>query len=354
MPLRLNHIGRSLVFVSSFLLSVFLASWVNSQGMAQLAEKEKMKIIEGAKKEGQLVYYTGMELEEATIVAREFAKKYPFIKPDLFRSSGEKVLTKLLTEYRAKTFRADIFQASVIQLMQFKNEGFLQKYISPESYVYPEGFKDPEGYWNSFYLLPYVIAYNTNLIPSHEAPKSYEDLLDPRWKGKIGLEAEQYQWFFHLLKIMGKEKGMDFMGKLAGQNLDLRRGHSLILQLVVAGEIPIAVVLYANQVEFLKRGKGAPIEWVRFKGPTITAFNAISITAKAPHPNAAKLFVDFTLSKEGQQILTRFNRIPARPDVSPEPPTLTEGLNLYPARPEELVQNYGETAAQFHKIFKVR
>jgi len=353
MSQQLIHTGRSLVFVSSFLLTFFLASWVNSQGIAELAEKQKIKIIEGAKKEGQLVYYTGMNLDQATVFTQEFVKKYPFIKPEIFRSSGEKVLTKYLTEARAKTYKADVFQASVIQVFQLKEQGLLQRYVSPESNAYPEGFKDPDGYWNAFYLLPYVIGYNTNLISPREAPKSYEDLLNLKWKGKIGLESEEYQWFFHLLKIMGKEKGMDFMRRLATQDLQMRHGHSLLTQLVIAGEIPICVVLYANDVEE-KRTKGAPIDWVRFKGPTITAFNAISIPANPPHSNAAKLFVDFALSREGQQILqTKFYRLPARPDASPGTPSIVEGLNLYPARPEELIKNHKETVAQFKEIFRL-
>lgn len=317
------------------------------------ASGQPLQVVEGAKREGRLVYYTGMELEQATVIAQEFVKKYPFIKPEIFRSSGEKVLTKYLTEARAKTYRADAFQTSVIQVSQLKGEGLLQRYVSSEDKVYPEGFKDRERYWYAFYLLPYVISYNTNLIPAGDAPKSYEDLLNPKRKGKIGLETEEYQWFFHLLKIMGKEKGLDFMRKLAQQDLQMRKGHSLMQQLVIAGEIPIAVVLYANQVEYEKRSRGAPIGWVRFKGPTITAFNAISIPARPPHPNAAKLFLDFSISKEGQEILKRFNRIPARPDVIPEPPDLLKGLNLYPAWPEELLANYKETAAQFKEIFRV-
>ena len=322
-------------------------------GVSFPALGQSIDVIEGAKKEGQLVYYTGMELEQSTVFANEFAKKYPFIKPELFRASGEKVLTKYLTEARAKTYRADIFQASVIQVSQLKGEGLVQKYVSSENKAYPEGFKDREGYWYAFYLLPYVIGYNTNVIPPNEAPKSYEDLLNPKWKGKIGLEAESYQWFFHLLKIMGKEAGLDFMKRLAKQDLQLRNGTALLLQLVISGEVPISVVLNNNQVEYARRTKGAPADWVRFKGPTITAFNAISIPAKAPHPNTARLFLDFSLSKEGQAILKRFNRVPARPDVTPDPPGLVEGLNLYPARPEELIANYKETAAQFKEIFNV-
>jgi len=341
-------IARSMGGFFHFLFFLISSLAISSQALGQSTD-----VIEGAKKEGRLVYYTGMELDQSTIFANEFAKKYPFIKPELFRASGEKVLTKYLTEARAKTYRADIFQASVIQVSQLKGEGLLQKYVSSENKAYPEGFKDREGYWYAFYLLPYVIGYNTNIIPPNEAPKSYEDLLNPKWKGKIGLEAEQYQWFFHLLKITGKEKGLDFMRRLAQQDLHMRNGHNLLQQLVIAGEVPISVVLYANQVEYDRRATGAPIDWVRFKGPTITAFNAISIPANAPHPNTAKLFVDFSLSQEGQAILKRFNRIPARPSVTPDPSGIVEALNLYPARPEDLIANYKETVAQFKEIFRV-
>lgn len=342
-----KSIGGVAYFSRCFLLLI------STFGMSSQALGQSTDIIEGAKKEGRLVYYTGMEVDQATVFANEFVKKYPFIKHEIFRASGEKVLTKYLTEARAKTFRADVFQTSVIQVSQLKEQRLLQRYVSSENNAYPEGFKDGEGYWYAFYLLPYVIGYNTNLIPPKEAPKSYEDLLNPKWKGKIGLEAEQYQWFFHLLKIMGKEKGLDFMRRLSQQALHMRNGHSLIQQLVIAGEIPISVVLYANQVEYDRRTTGAPIDWVRFKGPTITAFNAISIPAKPPHPNAAKLFVDFALSREGQGILKRFNRVPARSDLTADSPGLVEGLNLYPASPEGLIRNYKETVAQFREIFKV-
>lgn len=309
--------------------------------------------IEAAKKEGSLVWYTGMGSSEANAFAAEFRKKYPFLKTEIFRSSGENVLTRFSIESRANTHRADIFQASIVQVYQAKNQGLLKRYVSEESRVYPEGMKDAQGAWNAFYLITYVIGYNTGLVSPKEAPASYEDLLNPKWRGKIGLETEEYQWFYHMLQIMGQEKGMRYMRALAKQEPQLRSGHTLLAQLVAAGEFTVAVVLYGNRVEEMI-GMGAPIEWVRFQGPTITAFNAISIAEKAPHPNAARLFYDFALSKEGQQVLRSFKRIPARPDVFPDPPRLTEGLNLYPARPEGLIENYSETVAQFDKIFKSR
>ena len=125
----------------------------------------------------------------------------------------------------------------------------------------------------------------------------------------ISLETEEYQWFYHLVQIMGRDKGLDFMKKFAAQNLQMRKGHTLLAQLVAAGESAIATVVYSNRVERMK-AIGAPIEWVRFKGPTITAINAIAIPDKAPHGNAARLFVDFVLSREGQSLLRGLRRIP--------------------------------------------
>ncbi len=311
------------------------------------------KILEGAKKEGRLVLYTGMETDEASLFTKEFARKYPFIKPEIFRSSGEKVQARFMVEYRANTHLADIFQTSIVQVYQLKNAAMLARYVSPEASAYADGFKDAQGYWTAFYQIPYVIGYNTQMIAAKDAPTSYEDLLHPKWKGLISLETEEYQWFYHALQLMGRDKGLDFMRKFAGQNLQMRKGHTLLAQLVAAGESAIATVVYSNRVERMK-ATGAPIDWVRFKGPTISAINAIAIPDKAPHGNAARLFVDFVLSRDGQNILRGLRRIPARPDVAPDPPSLTKGLNLYPARPEGMIEHYNDTVARFDEIFNRR
>jgi iron(III) transport system substrate-binding protein len=339
----LRRVSRVICF------SLFAALGLHSP-TANAASADREKTLEGAKKEARLVLYTGMETEEANQYAREFTKKYPFIKPDIFRSSGEKVQTKFLLEHRANVHNADIFQTSIVQVYQLKNAGLLLKHVSEESHIYGEGFKDGQGYWTAFYLIPYVIGYNTKLVAPADVPTSYEDLLHPKWNGQIALETEEYQWFYHMLQIMGRDNGLQYMKKLAGQSLQMRSGHTLLAQLVAAGEVAIATVVYSNRVERMKNS-GAPIDWVRFKGPTITAINAISILEKAPHPNAAKLFVDFVLSKEGQSLLRGFRRIPARPDVPADPPHLTKGLNLYAARPEGMIENYNGTVARFNEIF---
>ena len=141
---------------------VFAVLLVRSAADAASAAHERL--LEGAKKEGRLVLYTGMDTEEANQYMHEFTKKYPFVKPEAFRSSGEKVQARFLIEHRANVHNADIFQASIVQVYQLKNAGLLGKYISDESQVYPEGFKDPLGYWTAFYLIPYVIGHNTKLV----------------------------------------------------------------------------------------------------------------------------------------------------------------------------------------------
>ena len=343
----MNFLNRSLLLA----LSVIVASWLPIYPASALgAAAERDKLIEGAKKEGRLVLYTGMETEEAGIFTKEFTKKYPFVKTDVFRSAGEKVQARFIVEHRANTHLADVFQTSIIQVYQLKNLGMLARYISEEAPAFAEGFKDPLGYWTTFYQIPYVIGYNTRQVAAKDVPGSYEDLLHPRWKGLISLETEEYQWFYQVLQIMGRDKGLDFMKKFAGQNLQMRKGHTLLAQLVAAGESAIATVVYSNRVERMK-ATGAPIEWVRFKGPTITVINAISIPDKAPHPNSARLFVDFALSKEGQGLLRAQRRVPGRSDVAPDPPSLTQGLKLYPARPEGMIENYNDTVARFDEIF---
>ena len=134
---------------------------------------------------------------------RNSGKKYPFVKPEIFRLNSEKLVIKYLTEARANAYRADVFQTSVIQISQLKQEGLLQNYVSSQGSVYPGGFKDRDGSWYAFYTLPYVIGYNTSLIPSNEAPKRYEDLLNPKWKGKISFRRGSLSVVFPSLEDYG-------------------------------------------------------------------------------------------------------------------------------------------------------
>lgn len=175
-----------------------------------------------------------------------------------------------------------------------------------------------------------VIGYNTKLVARDQAPKSWEDLLDPKWKGKIALDEENYSWYGAMTQKWGKEKTQRYMRGLAKQDIQLRSGQTLIAQLMAAGEFPVAMVL-AHRIEKMKE-QGAPVEWVTTLDPVTVSLHPIGVAAKAPHPNAAKLFIDFILSKEGQQLLLSIERTPARPGIDTK--MEARKLKLYPIPPE--------------------
>jgi iron(III) transport system substrate-binding protein len=170
-------------------------------------------------------------------------------------------------------------------------------------------------------MMPNVIGYNTRMVKRNEVPRLDEDLLNPKWKGKIGMDHTKPEWFAWKLKRMGEEKGMAYMKKLGAQELRLYAGLTIITGLLAAGEFPLVLNTYVHNAEDAKR-KGAPVDWVA-QEPVFTKFQPIGVGARAAHPNAAKLFVDFMLSEEGQKIIASFGRVPTRIGV----PTAVQGID---------------------------
>ena len=178
-------------------------------------------------------------------------------------------------------------------------------------------------------------------------PKTFNDLLKPEWKGQIAVESRPYEWFGTTLKAMGEEKGMAYMRELAKQT-ELRTGRNLLAQLVAAGEFKGALSGYSQTFEVLKPA-GAPVDWV-YLNPVFANIHPTGIAAKAPHPNAARLFIDFVLSKRGQEVIRGMNRIPDRIDTPPGLARLNE--NIQPAfAPNEVLDDFERYAKMFHDIF---
>ena len=315
---------------------------LTSRLLAATAEDDH---IAGAKKEGALVLYLSTNLADANGLVQLYKSKYPFVKVDMFRADNEKLLNRILTESAANKFNGDAIMISSFEVRVLLQKKLLQRYVSPHAKYYPEGFTDKEGYWTSVYSIPRVIAYNTNLAKPDVAPKSWEDILHPRWKGGFGLSDSATLWYTGFMKYLGEEKGRDFMRKLATQKPAFRDGESIVMQLLAAGEFPLGMV-YSHQVATLKR-RGAPVDWVRTAQPIVTGLKPLGLSAKTQHPNAAKLFIDLTLSKEGQELIKSFNRIPDRGDVTSE---LKEGLKLYPADPR-WGDSYAKYVEEFREIF---
>jgi iron(III) transport system substrate-binding protein len=190
---------------------------------------------------------------------------------------------------------------------QLHRERLLQEVRSPfQAQLIPEAVA-PHREWAGPRVYIFVQAYNTNRVKAEELPKTFKDLLDPRWKGRIAIEAKEQEWFFTLVREMGGEEGLKFFRDLVATNgLTVRNGNALLNNLVVAGEIPLALTLYSYLPEQSRRS-GAPVGWIAL-APTVAYTDGIGVMKRAPHPNAAVLFYDFVLS-DGQALLAELNHV---------------------------------------------
>jgi iron(III) transport system substrate-binding protein len=305
------------------------------------------ELMRGARKEGQVVFWSSMRVEDSKALATGFEAKYPFVKVDIFRAGGEQIVNRAIAEHMAGKTSYDVLNAFALKVLQ--NRGLLQPYAAPEAAHYPNGFKDGQNFWVSLYSGYNVIGYNTKLIPRAEAPKSWEDLLNPHWKGKLGMDDEEYFWYAGMLKYWGQERGKKYMEGLAKQDLQFRNGHALLADLVSVGEIPVAVVVYPDHIEQMK-AKGQQVEWVRTSDPVLVNLAPVGVAAKAPHANAAKLFMNYSISKEGQDILQKARRASARLDVPPLVPDMDpRKLKLVPLDPE--IPTSAEHVKDFRRAF---
>jgi iron(III) transport system substrate-binding protein len=260
--------------------------------------------------EDEVVWYTAMNVPDAEALRKPFNQLYPSVKLTVMRATGEKVRTRILTEARAGRYAWDVVSFNLLDMDALNREGLLAAYSSPEAKTgFPAGAVGAN--WAAIYVRQYVIGYNTQLVK--EPPREWSDLLSQRWSGKLALDETDVEWYAAMLDYWGRDKGIAYMQALSRQKPQQRRGHNLLTRLLVAGEFPLALV-HAAEVEKEKQD-GAPVEWVKTLDPIITSPSQVAISAKAPHPAAARLLVDFLLSKEGQRVIESRGRVPARTDL---------------------------------------
>lgn len=343
--------GRILSLAFGLLLAFWVhvtATWYDS---LQAAETDS--VVLGAQKEGELVTWAVGEIQFQTMVVDRFKKKYPFMrKVDAVRIPSEKLRTRLLTEAQTgKKSNVDVLGLSGFELFYLLDKGFFAPYKSPETSAVPEGFKESNGLWAAYYVNTMVTAYNTKLVAPKDVPKRWEDLLDPKWKGKIAFFPEEYEWYASFLKVVGREKGLDFMRRFAQQDLQYRGGHTQMVQLMAAGEFPLLAVAFGPRVS-LTKDLGAPVDWVALN-PVFSIPVGMGLYKWAPHPNAAKLYIDFMLSKEIQQEIwvNEAWKGSARQDVTSKDPRW-QGIKILPLD-LTLAQNYAEIAREFQQIFNL-
>ena len=278
------------------------------------------RLAEGAKKEGTVVIYTSAPPDDMAILAAAFEKKHG-VKLQVWRASSEKVVQRAVTEARANRFEADIIETNGPDIEALQREKLLQEVRSPHLADLIPGAIPPHREGLSMRLNLWVAAYNTHMGKKEELPKTYEDLAHPRWKGRLGIEGGDANWFSGVVKQMGEERGLKVFRDIVGANgISVRVGHTLLTNLVVAGEIPMALTVYNYRVEQIK-ARGAPIEWFIIP-PTIARFQGMGLTRRAPRPHAAVLYFDFMLT-DGQEILLQRGFIPTSKSV-------TTPLNQFP------------------------
>jgi len=280
--------------------------------------ERKAFLEEGAKKEGEIVFYTSLSLTDYPKILPHFEKRYPFIKTNTYRATPSGLFTRVDTEARAGRFAADVIGSAPVEMWQLKQRKLSTPYLSPERSALQKGSFDAEGYWQAFDITPLVLAFNTKQVAAADAPRSYADLLNPKWKGRMSLGTEEYTWFNILMESMGKAKGNEFMQALAKQDLAMPGSSSVMrVQLMLAGESAIAIAARGRRVSEYKQ-KGAPIDY-RTLDPYAGEPNFVTLMQRAPHPFSALLFIDWMLSEEGQTRMAEVGRLSVRRGIKHQP-----------------------------------
>lgn len=259
------------------------------------------RLIAGAKKEGSLTLYSSAQVAVMTAAGKAFETKYG-VKVNLWRGASEQIFQRVQAEALAGRHAADVMETAGPTMEAGNRAGLLQDIATPvTAELMPEAHVSGRP-WIVSRLSVFTIAYNTRLVRKADIPASYEGLLDPKWKGKLAIEADDNNWLMTMTGALGEERGTKLLRDIVAKNgISVRKGHSLMATLVVSGEVPVALTAYVDEVDTLKKS-GAPIDYA-FATPTVAMPTALGVFRRAPHPHAAVLFADFLLSEEGQKIL---------------------------------------------------
>jgi iron(III) transport system substrate-binding protein len=308
------------------------------------------QLVESAKKEGELVFYSASNTEDVRSLADGFRKLYPFINVNSYRSGDYALLTRVRTEAKGGLYAWDVIDITTYPGYWLAKDGFFAKYAAPERKYIRDGHLDDQSYWTSMLSAVNVVVYNSKLVTKENLPKRYEDLLDPKWTGKMGMEKYAYEWFANVLHVMGEERGRAFMKKLGEQKIAYRGGRTLNTELLAAGEFPLGIALYLHRARDMKN-KGAPIDWVMLE-PAVANLHPVGLSAKAPHPNAGKLFIRYLLSQPVQESLAKTGQLPARKGEYAGLKEILRGVEPYPSQPK-LAERLNENMELYKKLLQV-
>jgi iron(III) transport system substrate-binding protein len=303
-------LNRSLL--SRFLVSASLIAGAvhsaSAQSFAELASNDNparhQRLVEAARKERSLTFYTSIPEKDMAVLSADFEKRYG-IHVNVWRASTVKILQRLVAEKRANHWEFDAVDISSPELEALYQEKVLQEVNSRlQNELMEEAMPAHRG-WAPQFLSVFVQAYNTNAVKAEQLPKTYADLLDPKWKGMLGVEVNDSDWYCGQVKFLGHEKGTRLFQEIAARNKwSVRSGHSLLANMVVSGEVPLALTTYSYMID-QARLRGAPVDWFAIN-PVIGRSNGIGVSRNPPHPNAALLFYEYMIS-DAQPLILKMN-----------------------------------------------
>jgi iron(III) transport system substrate-binding protein len=301
---------------SSLLTGLLIAaSWMSGaahsappQSFSELASNDHparhQRLLEAARKEGSVTLYTSIPEKDMAVLSADFEKRYG-VRVNVWRASTVKVLQRVVAEKRANRWDFDAVDISSPELEALYQEKVLQEVNSGlHKELMEEAMPSHRG-WAPQFLSVFVQSYNTKAVKKEDLPKTYADLLDPKWKGKLGVEVNDSDWYCGQVRFLGQEKGTRLFQEIVARNKwSVRNGHSLLANMVVSGEVPLGLTTYSYMIDQAKQ-KGAPVEWFAIN-PVIGRSNGIGVSRKPPHPNAALLFYEYMIS-DAQPLILKMN-----------------------------------------------
>jgi ABC-type Fe3+ transport system substrate-binding protein len=310
-------------------------------------------LTEGAMKEKKLVLYSAMELPQTIEVIREFVEKYPFLDVELHPLETETLVARVQSEARLGIPGCDVLIAGGGFLQPLFQERLLASYHSPKREFVSQALNDRAGFWSAFYINHFALGYHTTLVKQEQVPKTYEDLLEPRWKGnRIAIDSTAHGLLRGLGPIWGEDKALAYLKRLAEQQPVMSQASITAVDALHLGNVSM-VIARTPVIQGYRQKLGSPIDWV-FLEPVVAQIDAVMLSAQSAHPRAARLFVDYVLSKEGQSVLRGVQQMPVRRDMDATAKRRTRAsYQWFVERPDQHVNFHG-TVKTFREVFGIQ
>ncbi len=312
-------------------------------------------LYEAARREGLVTWYSVILAEEAALpLARAFEARYPGIRVDHQRGNTQMNAQRVIAEAKAGATKADVFDGSTT-VAPLLAEALVEAYTPPSARDIPEKYRDAQGRWNAVLLEFLTVGYDADRVAARDLPRSRDDLLAPKWRGRMVWSATPgltggAGFLANTFMELGDDAGTAFLQRLKQQDVAAYKGdgHAVIGE-IVSGKYALGLQIF-NHHTFIERGLGHPIDWLRME-PVLSFSNNMGLVKGSPHPNAARLFIDFALSPQGQTIIRDGRHIPASDKVEALDPGLKSGFRVNYVSPVVAAQKMAGWEAAFRAIF---